>query len=219
LSLSFSLIIKIPLREGAACLPNCETVAFDETTGDTPECKTVNDEFLQRNDAKNIHKQCISPFVENINNLMKNKYSFQMIYDSLRHKKNKHGLNSYFTLDASYVSIQDLMDRMSDNLPLLKQNAKFNENYLFEYYITAYKNDREIPSSDIKQVYDNYISSIEKNLNDISNRCDNYYIDESFNNIIKRTKENPSYYGVESSFHKLRIYINQGAEGKLETNP
>jgi hypothetical protein len=213
-SLSFLLILKIPFREGAtSCLPNCDSVSFDTTTGEMPPCKELEEQSLQKKDAEIMRKQCVDSFTRNIGDLIKNKYNYEVLYNSLYDKKNRNNLNSYFTMDASSTTIQDFMDKMADNIDLLRANNTFKQNStVLENYITRYKTDREIPSSDIKQKYDEYISCIEAQCKDIANRCNNNYNDQKLMDLIKIVKDNPSYYGLNSSFHDLRLYIKNSED-------
>lgn len=222
-SLSFFVILNMPFREGF----NAE----DDPTMDLEEnTKEVEDSPLQKKDALTIQNKCVVSFTKKINDLMKNKYRFNIIYDEIEQKQKKgkkknpsqSQLNAYFK-DPSSVTIQDMMDKVSDNISLIRENPVFkakprNVTNNIVNYITEYKKARELPSSDIKQIYTEYISCIETELKTIADRNENSYADSTLTDMIKREKKNPSYYGLNSTFHKLRTYIKLGIENKLNVD-
>ena len=229
-SLSFSVILNIPLqlyefqiqngiREGLTCLPTCDKVAFNNTTASIPECKEYKDKLLKSEDAKLMVNECVNPFITNINNIMKSKYDYNNIYKTLYAKNafmiSQKEINKYF-IDASFVTIQDIMDKLYDNIDNIRKNESLKSKDISQIInqINAYKADREIPSSDIKQKYDDFISSVEKFMESLSARCENYYTDENLNTLIKDVKETKSYYGLSSSFHKIYEYIIERVNGE-----
>jgi len=234
-SLSFSIILNMSFREGLSeddgDTPdtNADSSPTDANADSNPidtDTKETVENPLQKKDAQNIQKQCVGSFMNNISTLMKKKYNYQVIYDEIQQKQKKHKnpnqteLNAYFT-DPSSITTQDVMDKLSDSISLIRNNpvfkAKMNASTIINY-ITKYKTDREIPSFDIKQKYDEYISCIETQLNLIANRNKNFYVDPDLNDLIKQAKTNPIYYGLNSTFHKLRLYIKAGIENKLNTD-
>jgi hypothetical protein len=222
-SLSFSIIINIPLREGATCLPDCDKVSMNETTGTIPDCKEDNEEFLNQKDAKTIVNHCITPFIKNINSLMETKYSYKRIYKTLYKKKTRQKpqkeLNAYFK-DKTSVTIQDIMDKLCENIDKITQNSALKKKNISQIIndLRRYKGDREIPSSDIKQRYQQFISCVEKYMISVTARCKDYYSDNNFNNLINEAKGKPLCYSLSSSFHKLRTYIIDGVNNKLDVS-
>lgn len=226
-SLSFSIILNInintSIKEGLTCLPNCEDVSMNNTTGTTPECKKYISKSLMSNDAKLIVNQCVTPFIKSINDLMNTKYSYNTIYKTIYNKNttfipSQKDLNAYFT-DSSSVTIQDIMDKLCDNIDNIRNNAALKSKNISQiiYQIQTYKTDRETPSSDIKQKYDDFAMCVDKYMISVTTRCENYYNDETFNTTIKDAKETPTYYGLSSSFHKLRSYLVDSMNNKLES--
>jgi len=221
-SLSFSFILNIPLIEGLTCLPTCEKVTFNNTTGSIPECKQYKDQSLKVEDAKTMITQCINPFITDINGIMKSKYDYDSIIYKTLYVKNtsffisQKELNAYFT-DPSCITIQDIMDKLYDNINNIKKNDATQGKDITKIVnrLNAYKADRELPSPDIKQKYENFISCVEKYMESVSAKCENYYVDENLNLLLKEVKETPSYYGISSSFHKLYEYITNAANGEL----
>jgi hypothetical protein len=220
-SLSFSFILNIPLREGLTCLPICEKVTFDNTTGSIPECKQYKDQLLKAEDAKTMVTQCVNPFITEINSIMKSKYDYDtVIYKPLYVKKpyilSQKELNAYFT-DPSCITIQDIMDKLYDNMNKIQKNdaAQGKDITKIVNRLIAYKADRDLPSPDIKQKYENFVSCVEKYMESVSARCEKYYVDENMNLLLKEVKETPSYYGISSSFRKLYEYITNAANGEL----
>lgn len=222
-SLSFSVVLNLPLREGLTCLPTCDNVNFDSTTGEIPKCKKYISKSLKPEDAKVIMQKCINPFIKDINAKMNHKYNYNKIRKTL-YKTNtfyqsqpQKELNAYFT-DVSCVSTQDIMDKLTDNVDSISKSPVFQKKNISSIIneIKRYKADRETPSSDIKHIYNKLITCVDKESDMINNRCVNYYVDENLNTLIDDVKEAPSYYGFTSSFHKLRSYILDGVNNKLE---
>lgn len=219
-SLSFSVILDIPLREGLTCLPTCEKVSFNNTTNEVPQCKEYRDRLLTTDDAKTLVNESVNPFITSINNIMKTSYNYDNMYKTLYEKKafvpSQTEINKYFT-DPSSVTIQDIMDRLYDNIDNIRKNASAKSKNLTPIIndLNRYKADREIPSLDIKQRYDDFIASVEKTMESVSARCENYYVDENLNTVIKDAKDTPSYFSLSSSFHKIRTYIIDGVNGNL----
>jgi hypothetical protein len=230
-SLSFFVILNMPFREGFEDDPyNDPTydMARDMEADIETDDRDIEEIPLQKKDAQNIHNKCIVPFMKNIDGLMITSYKYKIIYDILedsqKKKKRKNPdqtqLNAYFK-DPSSITIQDIMDKLSDNVSLIRENPIFKINKkgpIALNYIVQYKNSREIPSSDIKQRYIDCISCIENELKMIATRTENYYEDTTLNDLIKREKMNPLCYGLNSTFHKLRLYVKAGIENKLNTD-
>jgi len=225
-SLSFSYIFQVPIIEGI-CLPDCDNVKIDFTK-DTkpPDCTPGQYKLLQPKDAVIITQKCLNPFIKKIDNKMQNDYDYDTIY-TLYNIKNQGSesqinMNKYFTDFSNNTTKQDVMDNLVLKWSSIQNNDIFKRNTNKEKIKNAIEKYVRERTTNFKDEYNTLFSDIaaygDKILiqNDCSNDVNkNYYKDETFRLLIKEERENPTYYGSKSSFHKFAEYILDAIRGKL----
>lgn len=229
-SISFSFIINI--REGL-CLPNCDNVKIDISSGTIPDCSPIEIKLLKSNDASKIYSECINPFIKSINSKIKEDYSYNLIetlYNTkevneifIEKKKDEKKMKSYFTDFSNNITLQDKMDNLIINLIEIKKNLILQDSINKDGILLSlekYNNERK---KAFIEIYEKFFKDIQPYGNTIliDNECSkevenkNYYKDENFRLLIKGEKESPIFYGAKSSFHKIYDYLVQAIQGKL----
>lgn len=243
-SLSFYYILNFneTLREGL-CLPSCDKVEVDTTTGEIPSCSPLNIKLLQPTDATKIYSECIPPFIKSINEKMKNNYKYdviQTLYNeniyiknttnygrggdngTLVKNENQILMNSYFTDFSNNITDQDKMDNLISKISEIEKNPIFKTHEKKTEISDSLKNYEKERKDHFLEIYKDLISKIEpygKNIL-IQDDCvkdvnQQFYKDETFYELIKDQKQNIICYGNKSTFHIIKDYLIQAKEGKL----
>jgi len=239
LSQIFAMILSIPiLREGLedGCLPECKDISLNMSDGKAviPDCKKIIAKQLTPEDATKSGLPIVNTFLTNITNHLNEKYRFtELIFqlknantnitqgDGFRKNTEQVAINKYFT-DSS--TNQDVLDNMAEDTKnfetilrefhysLDKDNPTQEIKNTIIAQINSYKEERQKSKPNFSDIYNKFIGDMKKLYNELNSRCKDYYSDEVLNSIINDT---PSYYGKNSTFHRLYNYIDDAIHGKL----
>ena len=147
-------------------------------------------------------------------------------------------INKYFT-DFSGILVstnQDILDNMANDSTFSTtiQNFRYsleqdnnrtppNKDEIIKKTIgrneyKGYKSERTNPSSTLVSIYNTFLQDISGMCDSINRKCTGYYQEEPLMNLIKDEMKNPTYYGPNSSFHKLSNYIQKSRNGTLTSS-
>lgn len=224
---------------------NFNAASSDEMIQD---CKQLNTGLLTSTDARNYGIPIINTFDASINNYLDQNYSFTTIikplqnpiikkqttengYYSEQPNEEQIKINKYFT-DFSGILVstkQDVLDNMANDSTFsdtidnfrysLEQDNRTppNKNVIKEK-ISNYKSERTNPSTTMVSIYNKFLQDISGMCDTINRKCSGYYQEQLLMNLIKDEMKNPTYYGPNSSFHKLSNYIQKSRNGTLTSS-
>ena len=121
----------------------------------------------------------------------------------------------------------DNIIRLSDNDFNKKLNSNISDNYEHiktlndesKQTIKNMRSDyaRDIRNSDqeLKPIYSDFLRDASGVYEKINSRCDDYYTEKNFIDLINAEVIKPSYSGSTSSFHKVSNYIIKSIKGTL----
>jgi hypothetical protein len=190
-SLSFYYILNFcafgicTIKEGL-CLPSCDKVEISKTTTKIPDCAPLKLQLLQPNDASKIYSKCINPFIEKINNEMKENYNYDIIsklkdVDIKQTGGSKTGVSvfggpnavdlalieeqkkmkSYFDEFSYNITLQDKMDNLITKLPEIQNNSIFKNHSEKDKILTSLQKYKEDRTSKFSEIYNQFINDIE----------------------------------------------------------
>ena len=234
--------------DSSSCLPLCSDISvnFNAASSDemVQDCKQLNTGLITSTDARIYGIPIINTFDASINNYLDQTYSFTTIITPLQNsniqKQNELvrtdnteqiKINKYFT-DFSGILVstkQDVLDNMandstfSDTITNFKYSLNPNQpsdesKKQIKDKISIYKSERTNPSSTLVSIYNTFLQDISGMCDSINRKCTGYYQEEPLMNLIKDEMKNPTYYGPNSSFHKLSNYIQKSRNGTLTSS-
>jgi hypothetical protein len=232
---------------GSTCLPNCSDVTYDYNTNTIPPCKELKSGLLTSADAKSFKDMSLNYYKTAINKYLNSKYNYNSLILPLKNEKinfpavanipslknnEQIVINSYFTEPSGvlFTTNQDVLDNIINNTNFSKTLPNFKYSLdsskpstslktTINNTINQYKTDSLNPPEEIKIIINEFIQDISGFTKQIDSRCDNYYTETNLLSLIDSEIKSPSYYGPNSSFHKLSNYIMEALSGKLILTP